>query len=279
MPGTSTELVAGKMTREYNKKSQQEQNLWMLNVFRKVKVQKTVTTIKMALAECDELRNYQDTMIEEIDLTKLHAALSSSTQPGFCPICESHGTTDLTKPPLMKKPGNHYHQSTIQDRFAQILRASSKLDIGKLTYECDVCKEEHKINDELLDHEGYRTVIIAQKLPRSEINTIRNQIGLPQHIDLITVENGDISDMYWALKSDFSGYKAKLKVIYIEPGMQEIKNNARGSNLDDEAIVMEIRRKISALDRLINQWNRDNRFYPIQLSYPPFLANFVNSTY
>ena len=59
--------------------------------------------------------------------------------------------------------------------------------------------------------------------------------------------------MYWALKSDISGYKAKLKVIYIESGMQEIKNNARGSNLDDEAIVMEIRRKISALARLINQ--------------------------
>ncbi|MCP3661991.1 MAG: hypothetical protein GY696_05755, partial [Gammaproteobacteria bacterium] len=82
---------------------------------------------------------------------------------------------------------------------------------------------------------------------------------------------------YWALKSDFSGYKAK--VIYIEPGMQEVKNNARGSNVDDEAIVMEIRRKISALDRLINQWNRDNRFYPIQLSYRPFLADFENGTY
>ncbi|MCP3667665.1 MAG: hypothetical protein GY696_35105 [Gammaproteobacteria bacterium] len=195
IPGTSTELVAGKMTREYNKKSQQEQNLSMLNVFRKVKAQKTHTTIKMALAECDELRNYHDTMIEEIDLTKLHAALSSSTQPRFCPICKSHGTTDLTKPPLMKKPGNHYHQSTIQDRFAQILRASSKLDIGKLTYECDVCKEEHKINDELLDHEGYRTVIIAQKLPRSKINTIRNLINLPKHIVLITVEDGDISNL------------------------------------------------------------------------------------
>ncbi|MCP3665416.1 MAG: hypothetical protein GY696_23460 [Gammaproteobacteria bacterium] len=110
VPGTSAEPEARKMTRDYSKKSQ---NLWMLNVFRKVKVQKTVTTIKMALAECDELRNYHDTMIEEIDLTKLHAALSSSTQPGFCPICESQGTTNLTKPPLMKKPGNHYYTGQI----------------------------------------------------------------------------------------------------------------------------------------------------------------------
>ncbi|MCP3667664.1 MAG: hypothetical protein GY696_35100 [Gammaproteobacteria bacterium] len=61
--------------------------------------------------------------------------------------------------------------------------------------------------------------------------------------------------------------------------MQEVKSNAKQSNVDDEAIVMEVHRKISALDRLINQWNRDNRFYPIQLSYPPFLANFVNRTY
>ncbi len=202
----------------------------------------------MALANCDELKNYHDTMIEEIDLAKLHTALSSTTQPRFCPMCESHGTTDLTRPPLMNKPGNHYHQSTIQDRFAQILRASSKLDISKLTYECDVCNENHKINNELLDHEDYRTVIIAQKLPRLELNTIRNLINLPQHIDLITVEDGDISDMYWALNADFSGFKAKLRVINIEPGMQEVKNKAKQNNITDKAIVMEVRRKLSAIN-------------------------------
>ncbi len=235
MPGTSTELVAGKMTREYNKKSQQEQNLRLLDVFRKVKAQKTHTTIKMALANCDELKNYHDTMIEEIDLVKLHTALSSTTQPSFCPMCESHGTTDLT--PLMDKPGNHY-QSTIQDRFAQMLRASSKLDISKLTYECDECNEDH----ELPDHEDYRTVIIAQKMSRSKLNTIRNLINL-QHIDLITVEDGDISDMYWAINADFSGFKAKLRVIYIEPGMQEVKNKVKQNNITDKAIVMDVRKK------------------------------------
>ncbi|MCP3668675.1 MAG: hypothetical protein GY696_40370 [Gammaproteobacteria bacterium] len=37
--------------------------------------------------------------------------------------------------------------------------------------------------------------------------------------------------------------------------------------------------KLSALNRLVTQWNGDNMLYPIQLSYPPLLANFKNSAH
>ncbi|MCP3668325.1 MAG: hypothetical protein GY696_38545 [Gammaproteobacteria bacterium] len=251
----------------------------LLDIFRKVKAQKTHTTIKMALMNCGELKNYHDTMIEEVALAKLHTTLSITTQPKFCPVCECHGITDLKRSPLMDKPGNHFHQSSIQDRFTQMLKASSIADISKLTYKCDVCKEDHKINDKLLDRADYRTVIMAQKLSRSELNTIRDLINLRQHIDLITIEDGDISDMYWALNADFSGFKAKLRVIYIEPGLQEVKTNAKQNDVTDHAIIMDVRMKLSALDRLVTQWNRDNMFYPIQLSYPPLLLNFKNSAH
>ncbi|MCP3665228.1 MAG: hypothetical protein GY696_22475 [Gammaproteobacteria bacterium] len=260
--GTSTELVAGKMAREYTKESQHEQNMKLLDVFKKVKAQKTHTTIKMALMNCGELKNYHDTMIEEGALAKLQI----TTQPKFCPVCESHGTTDLKGSPLMDKPGNHFHQSTIQDRFAQMLKASSRTDISKFTYKCDVCKDDHKINDKLLDRAYYRTVIMAQKMSRSELNKIRDLIDLSQHIDLITIEDGDISYMYWALNADFSGFKAKLRVIYIEPGLQEVKTNAKqGNDITDHAIIMDVQMKLSALNRLVTQWNGDNMLYPIQL--------------
>ena len=54
--------------------------------------------------------------------------------------------------------------------------------------------------------------------------------------------------MYWALNADFSGFKAKLRVINIEPGMQEVKNKAKQNNITDKAIVMEVRRKLSAIN-------------------------------
>ncbi|MCP3667282.1 MAG: hypothetical protein GY696_33110, partial [Gammaproteobacteria bacterium] len=102
----------------------------------------------MALMNCGKLKNYHDTMIEEGALAKLHTTLSITTQPEVCPVCESHGTTDLKGSPLMHKPGNHFHQSTIQDRLAQMLKASSRMDISKFTYQCDVCKDDHKINED-----------------------------------------------------------------------------------------------------------------------------------
>ena len=74
--------------------------------------------------------------------------------------------------------------------------------------------------------------------------------------------------------------KAKLRVIYIEPGLQEVKTNAKqGNDVTDHAIVMDVRMKLSALNRLVTQWNGDNMLYPIQLSYPPLLANFKNSAH
>ncbi|MCP3665906.1 MAG: hypothetical protein GY696_25985 [Gammaproteobacteria bacterium] len=235
------------MVREYTKESQHEQNMKLLDVFKKVKAH------KMALMNCGELMTYHDTMIEEGALADLHTTLLITTQPEVCLVCESHGTKDLKESSLMHKPGNHFHQSTVQDRFAQMVKASSRTDISKFSYECDVCEEDHKINDKLLDRADYRTVILAQKLSRSELKKIRD---IRQHIDLIIVEDGDIADMYWALNADFSGFRAKLRVIYIKPGLQEVKANAKqGNGVTDHSIVMDVRKKLSALNRLVLKWN------------------------
>ncbi len=53
------------MVREYTTESQHEQNMKLLDVFKKVKAQKANTTIKKALMNCGELKTYHDTMIEE----------------------------------------------------------------------------------------------------------------------------------------------------------------------------------------------------------------------